>query len=578
MLGSSQNMLANSASTTSQCHWTRIFAPGQAPRVAAAKGAGAAPSKAAQEAPKAAPKAPQAAPKKDAVPKAAEPTAQEPKAATPPASKEEEPCKQEAGPLAVGSVVRICGLKSAPQLNGTIAEVLRAGDVPDRIIVRCPGAGEKALRVSNLLASATDVLPPWAGPVLAVLAVSSILAALGLYRDPASCICSTVVPGLAALVLLVTVLVCLLLYRPCWPPNCWLPSVSEVVNRSPSRTIFRSGMLLAALLLLVSNWLYGQLVLAQILDGPIRLPPSAPDGVKAFPPNVLEDDGAVLEDEDLAETSPKDKVLPEVVQSAQSESVAEEALNASAESSENETENSTVVKKPRIPSPSLLRSSLLYGYVAPAALAAQAVFFSGRWLPTILHVIAALAFALASSQHTSGSGLLLTSARGRPYADLMGELHVVAQARQMMADFAPIIAMGVPVTAQVFNTSRLAQQRGSLTAMGFLETSGILLQRGAVGDDPDLRTLRWQLRCRFLGTQPGWRAWGRGASLSRAPLGLPGPGGLPAHHDAPRILVNVRDTCSDKRERHGIEVFVRGKMLPSVSAMAPASTEASLGL
>jgi len=229
-------------------------------------------------------------------------------------------------------------------------------------------------------------------------------------------------------------------------------------------------MLLAALLLLVSNWLYGQLVLAQILDGPIQLPPSAPD------------DGTVLEDEDLAETSPKDKVLPEVVQSAQSESVAEEALNASAESSENETENSTVVKKPRIPSPSLLRSSLLYGYVAPAALAAQAVFFSGRWLPTILHVIAALAFALASSQHTSGSGLLLTSARGRPYADLMGELHVVAQARQMMADFAPIIAMGVPVTAQVFNTSRLAQQRGSLTAMGFLETSGILLS---------LRALQW---------------------------------------------------------------------------------------
>ncbi|CAE7699736.1 unnamed protein product, partial [Symbiodinium sp. CCMP2456] len=426
------------------------------------------------EAPKAAPKAPQAAPKKDSAPKVAEPTAQEPKATTPPAAKEENSSpaapSDDPLPLAVGSVVRICGLKSAPQLNGTLAEVLRSGDVPDRIIVRCPGAGEKALRVSNLLASATDVLPAWAGPVLAVLAVSSILAVLGLYRDPASCICSTVVPGLAALVLLVTVLVCLLLYRPCWPANCWLPSVSEVVNRSPSRTMFRSGMLLAALLLLLSNWLYGQLVLAQILDGPIQLPPSAPD------------DGAVLEDEDLAETSLKDKVPPEVVQSAESESQVEEAVNASAESGGNETENSTVVKKPRIPSPSLLRSSLLYGYVAPAALAAQAVFFSGRWLPTILHVIAALAFALASSQHTSGSGLLLTSPRGRPYADLMGELHVVAQARQMMADFAPIIAMGVPVTAQVFNTSRLAQQRGSLTAMGFLETSGILLS---------LRALQW---------------------------------------------------------------------------------------
>ncbi|OLQ01961.1 hypothetical protein AK812_SmicGene15254 [Symbiodinium microadriaticum] len=50
----------------------------------------------------------------------------EPKAATPPASKEENSSPAAPSdaplPLAVGSVVRICGLKSAPQLNGTLAE------------------------------------------------------------------------------------------------------------------------------------------------------------------------------------------------------------------------------------------------------------------------------------------------------------------------------------------------------------------------------------------------------------------------------------------------------------------------
>ncbi|CAK9092856.1 Uncharacterized protein SCF082_LOCUS43686 [Durusdinium trenchii] len=333
------------------------------------------------------------------------------------------------GMPAIGSVVRVFGLKSIPELNGTLAEVLRPAP-QERVVVQT-SIGEKALRLGNVDGQLAAVAP-WVKPSAAALAVFTVLAPMA--GRPLSV---AAVPFLALLWALGTLAACLSIYRPCWRSWC-LPSLSNVCQRAPNRSVLRVGFAVAGVMLMTSNWLYGELVVPQILDGPLELPEEPVIEVPASEVEVCE-------------------------------------------ANETETENGTcstnssnatdpVVKRPKIPSPGLIQGSLRYGYVAAFAFSLAGVCFCGPWWSTLIHVFVSIAFAVTCSIHTWASSTLLTSERGRPYAEQLGELHVIAKYRQMIMNFLPLVAL-VPITVC---QSRMTQRR-PLSAMSFLETSGILL-------------------------------------------------------------------------------------------------------
>lgn len=351
-------------------------------------------------------------------------------------------------------MVRVSGLKSLPELNGTLAEVVRPA-ASQRVVVQT-SAGEKALRRSNLDESLHALLPPWAAPVGAALVLCTLVAAVA-GRPLGAALLPLLALGWAG----GTLALCLGIYRCCW--HAWyLPSFSAVCDRKPNRTLLRLGFLVAGILLLTSNWLYGELVVPQILDGPIQLE------TEEMPP-------VVAHEAEVAAGNATDNASLD---------------NATLNSTENATENATVVKRPRIPSPAMIQGSLLYGYIAAFTFSLVGLCFcDGRWWTTLIHVMLGIIFTFAGWQHTWTSSSLLTSARGRRYAEYMGELYSIAKFRQMISDFAPLVALGVPITAQVLCQSRITQRRGSLSTMSFLETSGILLS---------MKALQWGLMLTYL--------------------------------------------------------------------------------
>ena len=357
------------------------------------------------------------------------------------------PCE---GMPSTGSVVRVGGLRSLPELNGTLAEVLRPA-ASERVVVQTC-VGEKALRLSNVDGRLSAVAPPWAAPLTAGLLLCSLVAPLA--GQPLG---AALVPVLAFGWAVGTLALCLSIYRCCWHSWC-LPSFSSVCSRMPNRIVLRLGFAAAGALLVCSNWLYGEFVLPQILDGPLE--PA----------------------EELPVTDRPDDL--------ELECSGEEMCNLTENATGNATNTPPVVKPTRIPSPALIHGSLFYGYMAAFTFPLLGLFFcDGSWWTALVHVLLGIVFIFAGAQHTWTSSSLLTSMRGRRYAEHMGELCAVAKFRQMISDFAPLVAMGVPITAQILCQSRITQRRNTLSAAHFLESSGILLS---------MKALQWGLMLTYL--------------------------------------------------------------------------------
>lgn len=349
----------------------------------------------------------------------------------------------------VGNIARIKDLKAQPDLNGSLCRVLRKAEAKakaedkdaakeERFVVRS-GLKEYALKPANL--ETGDALLPGSAKVIAGLILTTSL--LGVVEIATQggrySVGVAVVPFTAAFALLGSLALCYRLYWPGREEGEWLPSVSELSIPEPSLGVFRTGLLAAGLLLAVTTWLHGALVMGALVD---YTPPPLPQA------NATDADNMT--------------------------NVTNETRAA------HQRYTDTLANGPE--------DSIWWGNAAAFGLVTQGLFtFEGRICPrSAVHVLGSAVFLYAGFQQGVLTTMVISSPRGHALVSASPGLATVIRARQYAVDYLPLALLAIPLMSQYTafsnrNTTPAMPTLGSaLKASGTTKLVGFLQWAGAL--------------------------------------------------------------------------------------------------